>query len=1346
MTNEPFSLKHLFEFFVPSQCRCGELLPEALRQDALKEAIGKMSNWFGGCFTTEVEGSFILSTGDIAQERITIVCSNADNPAFKKHKTAFVALAFEMATRLSQESIGHRIDGKMYFADGDASQPCLHKQARFKKPDRRESEVLFAYQSLEGALHRLCDGREQDRLEAVFSLFTYTLGYGFVNKPVATPKWSKELRQMLLGREAPKVIAESASGFKIILIRLSDSRLLLREQRQVIERLLRDDPSLRALFVVTDGSCSHWHFVNVPENAADNRRLLRRFRIESKDQPMRTIVEQFSLLDLQKIGLNASVLDIKDVHDRAFDVEAITREFYKQYKALFDVLQADIEKQTKDGVWAHDFVLQFLNRLMFIYFIQRKRWLGDDPDFLRNFWSAYKRSRQPEDSFVKRWLTVLFFEAFNEKFHGGYDYFPENVRKALQLAPYLNGGLFTRNDLDDKYAGKFTITDSRMDQTIAFLERYNFTVSEDTPLDQEVAVDAEMLGKVYESLVNEKSEAGIFYTPRTEIDMMCRLSLVDYLANHLGVERKPLLYEAVFGYTAEEKKAADEKLCDQNLWGELDRLLQNITVVDPACGSGSFLIGMLQVLDDLIDRANGVLGREETPYQRRKRIIGQSLYGVDVMRWAVDVAELRLWLQLVIETELRPAELKFRPLLPNLTFKIRRGDSLVQELGGINMAHIKDTQAIPAVLKGRLTKLKGEKLKFYNNEFQSKFDSLNDIEREERRLFQDILESRKHSLENRLKETKSALATDTDLLGETTSRLGDKQLREVEAQGKAIAAELAETKKAIAALARAKETPFVWDISFVEIFTGEQAGFDIVIGNPPYVRHEIIADPLLAPEKDSADTKKAYKEKLIRSVYRLWPSFFGVNPERPIYRLNAKNDLYIYFFFHGLALLNSKGSFCFITSNSWLDVGYGKDLQEFLLKHGHVKMVMDSQAKRVFTSAEVNTVITLLSAPSKRPERMDEKVARFIMFEVPFEHAVKCDVFNAIEVAQERCSKLGFRVFPLSHTSLFEQGCEPLGEDVEEEGETSVAAQTGKSRSPLIKVANYIGGKWGGKYLRAPGIYWSILEKSKGKTVRLGDIAEVRRGVTTGAVDFFYLTTEQVQEWGIEAEFLKPAIKTPRDYYSIVIPGSDKWLFWCQRDKTDLRGTNALKYIKWGEQQGLMDVPSCSTRKNWYSLKGPEQPCLLWPSAFFERHIVYECPPDYVADKVFYTISGKIPVGVKAFLNSSVVSLFVEVEGYQLNHGGIFVTTEWLSNLPVFNLPSEKVSRIYQGIRKRDIMLCEDELAESSRRDLNLLALTHIGLGQPELENMYTAIRSYVSGRIHKASRGTTQKGRKNSG
>lgn len=759
-----------------------------------------------------------------------------------------------------------------------------------------------ARMDVQGLLQDLC-GPASDK--ALKELFWARLSYERVNMRIGRAGWPDITRTMLA--EDPVLFAAAGrdQAFHVIRSRLAGNRLRLTDERHIVTRLLRDHPY--ALFLFSTADETHWHFVNVrvARNAELNRdpsrrRMFRRITI-GPDERLRTAAERITMLDLDTIRPDLSglfPLAIQQRHDEAFDVEKVTRDFYERYRRLFKDLQAHLVNQTSDRAWAHDYVLQFLNRCMFVYFVQRKRWLNNDPCFMKTFWDAYRKHKQSEDTFVSRWLNTLFFEAFNNKFHGGQTEFPEPVRRALQMAPYLNGDLFSENDLDRKHRGGFTITDSWFRCIFEFLEGYNFTVSEDTPLDQEVAVDAEMLGNVYEGLVNvseeadERGDAGIFYTPRTEIDMMCRIALVDYLTNHLGAEHKQLLYEAVFAYAPGEKDAIDLELSRANLWGRLDPLLQNITVLDPACGSGSFLVGMLQVLDDLIERAQGSAGVAPaidggqdarprttnggqdarpplTAYERRKRIIGQSLYGVDVMRWAVQVAELRLWLQLVVDTELQPAELKLRPLLPNLTFKIRHGDSLVQELGGVNMAHRKGTDMISPALKRRLSRLKSEKLNFYNNETTSKFASKEEIEREERALFRDILETRAHEFSNRLKELRTrALGKATDLLGHTVAISSDSARRKAEAETAALQAELDQTKTALDAFRREKTLPFVWDIAFVEIFDGNRAGFDIVIGNPPYVRQENISNPLLPREAVTTENKKEYKDKLISSVYR----------------------------------------------------------------------------------------------------------------------------------------------------------------------------------------------------------------------------------------------------------------------------------------------------------------------------------------------------------------------------------------------------------------------------------------------------------------------------------------------
>ena len=212
-----------------------------------------------------------------------------------------------------------------------------------------------------------------------------------------------------------------------------------------------------------------------------------------------------------------SPLPIQARHDEAFNVEAITARFFEDYKAVFQKLQDLLTEQTNDPGWAHDYALQFLNRCMFLYFIQRKGWLGEETEFLRLFWESYQETEGCDDSFVDKWLNVLFFEAFNNRFHGGHRHFPDDIREALAVAPYLNGGLFKPNDLDTAHNAQ--ISDAHFTAIFDFFEGYNFTIAEDSPLDQEVAVDPEMIGRVYESLVNvstetdERGDAGIFLTP-----------------------------------------------------------------------------------------------------------------------------------------------------------------------------------------------------------------------------------------------------------------------------------------------------------------------------------------------------------------------------------------------------------------------------------------------------------------------------------------------------------------------------------------------------------------------------------------------------------------------------------------------------------------------------------------------------------------------------------------------------------------------------------------------------------------------------------------------------------------
>ena len=1030
-------------------------------------------------------------------------------------------------------------------------------------------------------------------MESLKELFWVELNYDRDNMPINhLPESTADL--------VAKTPVRFATGgkdkdFYIIYTQLKTDKLLKTHERQIIVHLQSDYPDV--LYVFSNFAQDQWHFINVKlarekEEKTEEQRakplaqrnLFRRITITS-DERLRTAAERIAMLDLEDMGEPDTLfqtrelltaLEIRAGHEQAFNVEKVTEAFFKDYKRVFEKLQTELYNRTGDAKWAHDYAQQFLSRCLFLYFVQRKRWLGDDIEFLRTFWKTYQNMGQPTDTFVAKWLNVLFFEAFNNRFHGGYTYFPTKIRETLQFAPYLNGGLFRKNELDTDYI--VNISDDLWGDIFTFFERYNFTIAEDTPLDQEVAVDPEMIGKVYESLVSaeekEKVDAGIFYTQRVEIDLMCRLALVDNLANHIGTEDdKHLFYEALFAFEPEEKKETYKRLSDANLWERIHKHLTEITVLDPACGSGSFLVGMLYVLDDLHERAERALDIDSiSQFERRKVLIGKNLYGVDVKRWACKVAELRLWLALIIDADFDTAELTVRrqsePLLPDFSFNIRHGDSIVQDVGGLNLAQTRDlSSSVSSGLKSKVENLKSEKLRFYNNDPERKYAEKGDIQDAENSLFRELLQDYNVQISKEIRKVKAWLEDPAEQLtfeGMKSSETQQLNFETLQKQRELARHEenLAQVQRTRDALSSNTTPPFVWNIAFVEIFN-QRRGFDIVIENPPYTREKDIRDLMLSSDEAKIPAnKKAYKAKLKRSVYQAFPEYFGYKEIRNtvLRKLDGKNGLYVYFYFHGLSLLNPKGSFCTITSNSWLDVNYGKDLQEFLLKQCYVKMVLNNSAKRSFATADVNTVICLSSAPNRNQESCLQNTARFVNFTVPFEAILDAVIFYEIETTSVRANTPEYRIHPLSQKSLLVSGND--------------------------ENAKYTGDKWGGKYLRAPDIYWTILKKGKGKLVRLEDIAEVRYGIKTGVNKFFYIDNKKNEIWGIEERFLKPFLKSSRECDSVLIDSSQlkSKLFMCHMDKTSLKGTAALEYIKFGESQGFHQRPSCRGRARWYDL------------------------------------------------------------------------------------------------------------------------------------------------------------------
>lgn len=1074
---------------------------------------------------------------------------------------------------------------------------------------------------------------------------------------------------------------------------------------------------------------------------------------------------------LSEIAIETELQDPAQIYNKltqSFSVEKVTKRFFDDYRATFPIIRDSLIKLIPDAKWVHDYSLQLLNRIMFLYFVQKKRWLDNNPRFITDFWQVYKKAlsacdaqagRMEKDSFYEKWLSILFFEAFNNKFFPK-PYFSKDLNSALALAPFLNGGLFTPNKLDEQ---SFKITDGLFEKIFGFFDKYNFTIREELPLEVEVAVDPEMIGKVYESLVNiseeadERGDAGIFYTARTEIDFMCRRSLVEYFHNHLEIEQA-LIYEFVFAKTDEDKKQVDTKISKHKLWEKIEILLDDLTVVDPACGSGSFLVGMLSILSDIYKRAYSHLNRQMSDFDIKKSIIGRSLYGVDVMDWAVHVAELRLWLQLIVETKLELAQLKIQPLLPNLSFKIRQGDSLVQEIGGVNLAVRTGTSNISPSLKRKLTELKTEKLKFFNNDPSRKFRSESMLLQEELNIFRSILDDRALNLSNRIKSLQRAIhekPRQLRFLEEDKEEKHPELFDEKEATQKEIEKlqeELENVTEARSALKGAQDKPFVWDIDFAEIFSGERNGFDIVIGNPPYVRQEKIAPPLVPKDKVTNEMKRLYKDKLEDSIRA---HFEGRLPKK----LDKKSDLYIYFYFHGLALLNPKGTFCFITSNSWLDVGYGKDLQQFLLENAHVKAIYDNCAKRSFTQADINTIIVVFSPPLNRRGDGLENSAKFVLFKKPFEDVINTGNLTEIENVRDTLNTNSYRVISVPQIKLLEKGWE-YPEDTTEEYKKIFKFGIGK----------YTGNKWGGKYLRAPDIFFTILEKGKDKLVRLGDIAEVRFGIKTGCNEFFYLPSKHfdikkegkyyrlipkheglLDDLRIEEEYLQPVIKSPRECKSIFVNPNDlkQNIFMCHKSKAEMINFSVVRYVEWGEKQHFNKIPSCKGRQKWWDLGIWKYPDMVWSDAYNDRYATFSIPQDYYADKRFFYIypkNSKLFEITRLYLNSSIIPLFIENEGIaNLAEGVIYTNVYWLKKLPVFydidcpfslkKFRNKKVKSIFTelGISPKQPIRSQKPNPLPDRKDLDDVVFDILGLTQAERNEVYWAVCELVKNRLEKA-------------
>lgn len=768
-----------------------------------------------------------------------------------------------------------------------------------------------------------------------------------------------------------------------------------------------------------------------------------------KNENHHTAVERF-------LPLLSNVVESPTIEDfeETFNIEVVTKEFFEKYCHLYLTIKKELDNQpgfeevAKEAeIRSDEFAKKLMGQLVFLYFLQKKGWLGveanpleinreeaekllsnksydavnifekvyrldgnkyirqdevinvlsnNDMQCLNNIFvntkydakwgsgdknfirSMFIKANKSGKNFFKDYLEQIFYNALNDK-RGGDTYF-----KYLNCKiPFLNGGLFQPiSDNYDHINASFSLDNSLFSNTkknkqgdigdgvLDVFDRYAFTIKEDEPLEKEVAVDPEMLGKVFENLldVTDRKKKGAFYTPREIVHHMCQESLINYLITEIKLsydEAEALIRYGDIITDIDTSKSSigtgDFKmpLSVRKQAKLIDHALENVKIADPAVGSGAFPLGMVNeivrarmnltyyILDDLALFNGNRTIKDRTPYELKLKTIRRCIHAVDIERSAVDITKLRLWLALVVE------ENDFRNIksLPNLDYNIMVGNSLIEEFEGVKLFNesllenkstsvekrekleqlslltgIQKNENLLEVIYQLERRLEGvtDKIEEYNiqKELEEAKKTYNetaasiDIRRESDYILDEIYELQERFFEANSKDEKIELKKNIDnlewLLIEKTVKENSKE----------------ELLDKIKEFKRTNTKPyFLWKLNFARVFK-EKDGFDIVIGNPPYgVRME---------------TKE---KKLLKDKYCNVPDY----------------EIAYYFIYRLMELISNKGYLSYIIPNTILANLYAKKMRVDLIERYSLIGVDNLSDIDVFESAKVRTCIIEIS-------------------------------------------------------------------------------------------------------------------------------------------------------------------------------------------------------------------------------------------------------------------------------------------------------------------------------------------------------------------------------------------------
>lgn len=726
--------------------------------------------------------------------------------------------------------------------------------------------------------------------------------------------------------------------------------------------------SLRGVYKQVDGafvvfnSGNRWRFSYVSEikkkdadgNLVDASTEAKRFTyLMGEGEKCRTAAQRFA-----KLATKEEVL-LDDIQE-AFSVEKLNKEFFKKYKEHYekfwqwlaskpayrrDVFGIKTFRDEEENIKAQkpirDFAKLLLGRIVFLHFLQRKGWMGcppdqkkwsgGDPDFLKNLFQTF---RHPE-KFYSKCLTVLFFDTLNNEERDNFIFKITGTR-----IPYLNGGLF---DDDFPEAKDIDFPVEFFGNLLEFFSQYNFTIDENSPEEHEVGIDPEMLGHIFENLLEENRGKGTFYTPKEIVQYMCRESLIQYLKTHIIARTESEANRTKQSSESNEMEGAIETFIRLHELSpfinahatQINQLLRDIKICDPAIGSGAFPMGMFQEIYRARTLLIPIVNPNNFPSSQRikKEILHHNLYGVDIEKGAVDIARLRYWLALIVDaSEPQP--------LPNLDYKIMQGNSLLESFEGIDLSKI----AKPFVVR----EAKAEQGKIFIDDKQSQIFDYAVIEKlvedyfeendpeEKDRLHKEIdaavLTHIRLSISDKKDILKAEIQNHQQILWDKMSGVKNdeqlKALREDSKEARNIAqfedeyAEADDKFLKLRQLEKINERPyFLWHLFFKEVF--DEGGFDIVIGNPPYVGergNESIFH-------DVAETEWG------RKFYTRWMDYF-------------------YFFIHkGTDLVKDNGLLFFITTNYYFTATGGHKLRSDLRARTNILSLINFNELKIFESA-----------------------------------------------------------------------------------------------------------------------------------------------------------------------------------------------------------------------------------------------------------------------------------------------------------------------------------------------------------------------------------------------------------